>query len=99
MYLLAAILAPDQHAGLGVTTLRRPSGPRLYCPPPYSSRARGIATRSGCKAFALARPVAPGKKEPLPMDLNSYKKEKSLFLFSLEPQNGWGGEAGVLWDR
>lgn len=33
------------------------------------------------------------------MDLNSYKKEKSLFLFSLEPQNGWGGEAGGLCDR
>lgn len=103
MYLLAAAILPsDQHEGLGVTTLRQPPGPRLCCPQPYSSLARGIATSSGwrqLKAFTLARPVAPGKKELLPMNLNSHKKEKSLFLFSLEPQNSWGGEARGLCDR
>lgn len=102
MYVLAAaILPPDQHEGLGVTALRQPPGPRRAAHKPHSSLARGIATSSGwrlLKAFALARPVAPGKKELLPMNLNTHKKEKSLFLFSLEPQNGWGGEARGLCD-
>lgn len=96
MYLLAAISPPDKQAGLGVTTLR---GTRALARVAHHHTLLLPEPSPPAQSIRAGETVAPMKKELLPMNLNSHKKEQSLFLFSLEPQKDWGGEARGLCDR